>query len=109
MGMRGLAAGDAGRLNKTTAGIVNCRSESFAVQEKKAPTVSLPSVAVPITSEKPVITTSLLGSPPVQVICWPLARVMVEMLPLLVQTSEAGRVKFCEKAPTSTPPGPEIV
>src|SRR6202049_806322 len=106
MGMRGLAAGDAGRLNKTTAGIVNCRSESFAVQEKKAPTVSLPSVAVPITSEKPVITTSLFGSPPVQVICWPAARLMVVTLLLLVQVSEAGRVRLCEKAPTSEPPRP---
>ena len=99
----------AGRESSTTGGTVKWPSLTLAVQVKTAPTESLPSVAVPRAKEKPVIWTFPVGSPPVHVTSWPLARVTVVILDLFDQVRGFGSVRFLVNAPTSAPPGPLMV
>jgi hypothetical protein len=91
-----------GSARSTIEGTVKDPSEVLAVQVKD----ELTNDDVPtITKLVPVIWTVPLGSPPVQVMGRPLARVTVAALAWLVQTKAGGTVICFEKFGTSTPPG----
>jgi hypothetical protein len=57
---------------------------------------------------EPLIWTVPAGSPPVQVMSWPLARLTAETLAALVQVRAGGSVRFVLMGPTSLPPCPVI-